>query len=327
MNIGVIGAGKISQKHVDALVGIEEVDYIGVTDKKISRASKVTSKSQASLVESSDKIFSIDKIDAVSICTPVQTHRDLIVEALENDKHVFCEKPLCDSLEDALKIKELSEKKGKVVTVGYLYRFHPAMRELKRIVDEGIIGEVHYSNFRLGGRGSHRAWKHSKEKGGGVLNEISVHKIDLINWILGDINGANKLVHKNILSVREIGGKDVKVDANDVMIASFEAEKSEAILNTDIFTSGFIEFVELMGTNGSAFGTILDYIPNVITLSEARGGYDSGRNLERYEYVDLFEKQFERFFEVIEGKSNNLNSVSSSIKILKAVESLSGHNT
>ncbi|MCS3856503.1 putative dehydrogenase [Salinibacter ruber] len=318
MNVGIIGAGKIAKKHINSLQKFNGVN-IAVSDKRSEKARQLAKDLGVSHEDSSASLIESNSVDVVHVCTPVRTHLELIKKAAKKGKHIFCEKPLCESTRHAYEIKGAVEANEVVLSVGYLYRFHPAIRELKRIIDEGIIGNVYSANLRLGARGSHKEWKHKKDTGGGVINEISVHKLDLANWLFGRVRSVDAVKHSLELEKREIDGKKIDATANDFLTARIDMEKCSVTLNTDIFTHGFVEFIEVMGTNGSVFTSILDYMPTTVYLHEAKDKYESGQNKTFYKPVDLFERQFQRFFGAIKGECENLNSVSESIKTMECI--------
>jgi len=321
MIIGVLGAGKISQKHIKSLKKFDDVEVL-VADIDEEQAKVVSSELGIGYEKEPKNLVENKKTDVIDVCTPVKTHRNIILESISNDKHVFCEKPLCTSINEAYEIKGAAEATDRTVAVGYLYRFHPAIRELKRIVDEGIIGEPYYANFRLGARGSHREWKHKADEGGGVLNEITVHKVDLVNWIFGSTEEAKLVNHSLVLEERNINGEKINATAEDLFIADYKTESAEVHLHTDTFTPGFIEFVEIMGKDGSVFTSILDYIPTIVYLKEGKGRYNKGQNIKKYEAVDLFKRQFDDFFDAINKGERSLNSIQSSIRVMESINRL-----
>ena len=82
-------------------------------------------------------------MDAVIIATPVNTHYQLAMEALQHDKHVLIEKPITASSREALEIIELAEKRKLVVSVGHTYEYHPAVHFLKKIISNGELGDIY----------------------------------------------------------------------------------------------------------------------------------------------------------------------------------------
>ena len=185
IKIGLIGCGKQSLKHLPALKKIDARIIIADQDAELALMRSKEFKIEAA--RTVDEIFDNPEISAVDICTPTPTHHYLIKRAVESQKSFFCEKPLSSSFEEALSIEKLLEKTSLVGMVGYLYRFHPAFETIMDCIDEAIVGQPYFATFRLGGRGSHRIWKHKKNQGGGAINEMMVHMIDLVLWYFGAI--------------------------------------------------------------------------------------------------------------------------------------------
>ena len=91
-----------------------------------------------------EKVLSISDIDAVSIATPAETHFDLIKLSLNAGKHVYVEKPLCLDEKHAIECIELADSLGLTLMVGHLLWYHPMVLEIKRLLNEGSIGELRY---------------------------------------------------------------------------------------------------------------------------------------------------------------------------------------
>lgn len=87
------------------------------------------------------------EVDAVVIATPTSTHFELVLAALEAGKHVFVEKPLTDSTGDARKLCELADERRLVLMVGHVFLFNPAVREAKRLINAGELGDVYYASM------------------------------------------------------------------------------------------------------------------------------------------------------------------------------------
>lgn len=321
VKIGIIGCGKIAQKHLNAYHKLANVDLV-VSDINPSIAQKVGEDYKVESVESPDKLIKRDKIDAIDVCVPTPYHARIIQESLDNGKHVFCEKPLTDSLEEAEKIKSKLSETKKVAMVGYLYRFHPAFKLIKEILEERIIGEPYYANFRVGGRGSSSIWKHRKDKAGGAINEIMVHMLDLIVWYFGGIKSTKNLFTDTILKTREINNQKIQADAEDIVLLKLKAKQGvEVICESDLITPSYMNYIEIQGTNGSVWTSILDYFPTIVYCKEPRGVFNQGNNFFEFNRVDLFEKELRYFIESIKnGEQPILNSIEDSMKVLKIIE-------
>jgi predicted dehydrogenase len=96
------------------------------------------------VAEGIDELLADPDLDAVAVATPVPTHADLARRALEAGKHCFVEKPLAQSVAEAQRAVEASRTSGKVLMVGHLLEYHPAVRRLKEIVESGQLGDVRY---------------------------------------------------------------------------------------------------------------------------------------------------------------------------------------
>jgi predicted dehydrogenase len=322
LKIGVIGCGRIAEKHLNAykrLIGVE----ITVTD--IVEKGKAIAQNYGVLWhDNPDDLILGDKIDVVDVCTPTPSHADVIIKALESGKHVFCEKPLARNLEEAMKIQEKVSQTAKIVMVGYLYRFHPAFQFAKDIIEEQIIGKPYYAIFRLGGRGSHKAWKHKRENGGGSGNEMLVHMLDLILWYFGKPSTIENLYVDTILQKREIEGKTVETDAEDLILLKMEmANGTKVLCESDLITPSYMNYIEVHGTNGSLWTSILDYLPTIVYCKEPRGIYDRGHNFFEFPKVDLFKKELDHFIDCVKnGDKPRTHSIDESVKIMELLESI-----
>lgn len=90
------------------------------------------------------QILDLDVIDSLVIATPVEAHASLACLALEANKHVFVEKPMALTLEDARRIRDIAQARNLVVLVGHVLRYHPAFVRLQRIIADGLLGKIEY---------------------------------------------------------------------------------------------------------------------------------------------------------------------------------------
>jgi len=318
----VIGCGKIAEKHLNAYKKLQDVE-ITVTDI-VAKGKTVAQNYGVNWHDDPDELISGNMVDAVDVCIPTPSHAEAIIKGLENGKHIFCEKPLARNLDEALRIQEKVAQADKMVMVGYLYRFHPAFQFVKDIIAERIIGEPYYAIFRLGGRGSHKAWKHKWETGGGAGNEMLVHMLDLILWYFGEAENVENLYADTILKEREIEGKSVEADAEDLILLKMEMSGGARVLcESDLITPSYMNYIEVHGTNGSLWTTILDYFPTIVYCKQPRGVYDRGNNFFEFSKVDLFERELGHFIDCIEnGGKPAMNSIEDSVRIMRMIEAV-----
>jgi myo-inositol 2-dehydrogenase/D-chiro-inositol 1-dehydrogenase len=132
------------------------------------------------------------EIEAVWVCLPNFLHAKATMEALEAGKHVFCEMPLSDKLEECKKVVALSEKVGKSVVPGATFRWTPNFVKVKELMDSDEVGNPTMFYNReyigpsvLGAQWPAGSWAWDKERSGGTTYTLSVWAIDLMRWIIG----------------------------------------------------------------------------------------------------------------------------------------------
>ncbi|MBO8162720.1 MAG: Gfo/Idh/MocA family oxidoreductase [Brevibacillus sp.] len=196
LRVGVIGCGKIAQvRHIPEYLACPDAEVIAVCDANPARAAAVASTFGIARAASDyQEIISAEDIDAVSVCTPNNLHAPLSLAALSAGKHVLVEKPMALTWSECLKMTEAARKHQKILMVGMNQRFLPLYRRVKEIVASGQLGAIRQfsSNFHHGGpegwsvEGANSWFTRRRDAGFGVIGDLGVHKIDLIQWLLHD---------------------------------------------------------------------------------------------------------------------------------------------
>jgi len=136
-----------------------------------------------------------DDIDLVDVCTPGHTHAEIVIAALEAGKHVLCEKPLANSVEEAEAMTRAAERAaadGVRAMVGFTYRRVPAISLARQLVAEGRLGTLHHVRAQylqdwIVDPQAPLSWRLEKDKAGsGALGDIGAHIIDITQFITGD---------------------------------------------------------------------------------------------------------------------------------------------
>jgi predicted dehydrogenase len=183
MRIGVIGAGLIArQAHVPAVLALPETELAALIDLVPERAKAIAEEYGVRPVIASRFEDVADRLDAVIITTPNNTHAPLARSALEAGLHVLIEKPLATTVRDAEAIVEASSRTGRCLAVGYTTRFRDSVLLLERLLEQGYFGaptRYAYQFGTPGGWSSLSAYSLSREAtGGGVLMVTGTHFID-----------------------------------------------------------------------------------------------------------------------------------------------------
>src|SRR3954453_20280795 len=153
VRIGLIGAGGIAKSHMRAYQRVPGVEVVAVADVLPERAEAMAREWNVPRWFSDHRsLLALDEIDAVSVCTFNQAHRQPTVAALEAGKHVLVEKPLAYSLDDAVAMISAARRTGKILHTGFWQRWQPDIQAAKRIVDSGALGDIYYAQMIGGGR-------------------------------------------------------------------------------------------------------------------------------------------------------------------------------
>jgi scyllo-inositol 2-dehydrogenase (NADP+) len=135
------------------------------------------------------KMLDEEQLDCVFVATPSRYHAEIVAAALDHNLHVFCEKPFALDPQMGFALAESAERKKLVNQVGYHYRFVAAFNEAKRLLEQGVIGELHHVRAEAYGpvvlRAKGTTWRSQKSEGGGCLFDYSCHAIDLLNYLVG----------------------------------------------------------------------------------------------------------------------------------------------
>ena len=321
VKVAIIGCGRIAERHLDAYRKLDDVEVI-VSDQDLAAAQQLADSMHVAWSPSPTQLLEASDVDAVDVCVPTVAHAQLVLTALAADKHVFCEKPLCLTLAEGQAIARAQQAAGKLVMVGYLYRFHPAFEFAKQVLDDGVIGRPHFGLFRLGGRGSHRSWKHTASAGGGATLEVMVHSLDLVNWLLGPVDDVQVLARETLLDERTIAGQRHAVDAEDYVVARLRAGGTEVLCQSDMLTPSYMNYVEVHGSNGTLFTSILHYLPTVVYCRETRGIFNIGNNIQHFSPVNLFDLEIGYFVRALRQDIAPRNGIDDSLAVLSVVDQI-----
>ena len=240
INWGIIGLGNIANQFAADLVLIEDANLVAVASRSIEKARDFANQYNCSKAyDSYEALFSDDEVDIVYIATPHDSHAELSIRALENGKHVLCEKPMALSYNDAVRMIETSKKYNKFFMEAFWTRFIPSVKEVLEKVNQGIIGDVNYVkadfNFYADEAAGGRLF--DKNLGGGALYDIGVYPLFLSYLLLG--------IPKEIMA-KSIYSKNA-IDLQTSMILDYE--KAQAILHASINSESDMKAI-IGGTQG-----------------------------------------------------------------------------
>lgn len=193
LKIGIIGCGGIANgKHMPSLSKLESVELVAFCDIIIEKAEKAAKEfgiEGAKVYSDYKELLKDQSIDVVHVCTPNKSHADITIASLEAGKHVMCEKPMAKTAKDARRMLEAAKKSDKKLTIGYQGRYRPDSQYLKRLCDDGELGDIYFAKAHAIRRRAVPTWGvflNEEEQGGGPLIDIGTHALDLTLWMMNN---------------------------------------------------------------------------------------------------------------------------------------------
>ena len=196
LRVAVIGTGFGAAVHIPALQYLDETEGFAVVSRREERAKAVAARHNIPVASTDWRDVVTDpEIDAVVIATPPFLHHPMTIAALENGKHVLCEKPMARNLAETRDMVKLAVNANVVAMINHEFRYLPIRARVKELIDEGYIGEPHsvsmiaYRNSLADPAERRFSWLMEQDKAGGMLGATGSHQIDTLRWWLGDIHG------------------------------------------------------------------------------------------------------------------------------------------
>ncbi|PQO23845.1 inositol 2-dehydrogenase [Rhodobacteraceae bacterium WD3A24] len=183
LQFAILGAGRIGKVHGAAIADTPGAALAAVADP-VAEAARSLAQAHDCAVRSIDDIEADPAIDAVVICTPTDTHADLIERFARAGKAIFCEKPIDLSLARVRACLGVVEETGATLMVGFNRRFDPDFRALKARVESGVIGRVEM--VTITSRDPAPPPIEYIARSGGIFRDMTIHDFDVARWLLGE---------------------------------------------------------------------------------------------------------------------------------------------
>jgi predicted dehydrogenase len=181
INIGLIGAGRWGPNVIGAIDRLPTAEIAKVADCNEEALSNLKLKfPNVTTTKSSHDIFKDHQIDAVAICTPVESHISLVRLALENGKHVFVEKPFGNDIKECELLCDLAKEKYLEIVVGHVFLFNSSIIALKKIIENGDLGKILHIE-------AHRTNLGPVRKDVNSVWDLSSHDLSIFDFLLSGL--------------------------------------------------------------------------------------------------------------------------------------------
>jgi UDP-N-acetylglucosamine 3-dehydrogenase len=262
LRMAVIGTGFWGKNQARVLSQLDQTELMCVCDADEARAKAVGAEFRVPHFTKRAEVFARKDIDAVTICTPTVTHKEIATEALRAGKHTLVEKPMTNTASEARDLIALAKEHGLRLMPGHIERFNPAVDYLKTLLDDRKLGTVTLFHARRVGRWPERIGDV------GVVRDTAIHDVDLARYIFGDEVHS---VHARTGSIRH-----KNEDYAEIML-EFEAGGT-AFIDANWLTP---RKTRTLIVTGSEAMVQLDYISQEITIEDSEQSRKP--NLERQE--------------------------------------------
>ncbi len=191
IGVGVVGCGFVGRSaHVPALGGIEGVKVAALADPDAKRRNSADKYSPGAKYEDYADMMKDPNVDAVIVAVPTPMHAKVAIAAMKAGKHVICEMPLANDLDEVDEMIDVSKKEGVILMPSLTFRFTPNYVKAKEMLDSGQIGKPMAAYYRefipatdLAMQWPPGAWVWNIEESGGPLYTLAVWSIDLLRWL------------------------------------------------------------------------------------------------------------------------------------------------
>jgi myo-inositol 2-dehydrogenase/D-chiro-inositol 1-dehydrogenase len=247
LKIGVIGTGRIGKVHIATLVqSVPQAEVVAITDINRKSADEAAKSFGISLVSSSHSdIINNPEIEAVIICSSTDTHARYIIEASKAGKHIFCEKPVDQSIEVIKGALDAASKAGIKLMVGFNRRFDPNFLKIKQLVTEGKIGDPHI--LKITSRDPAPPPAEYSAVSGGMFMDMTIHDFDMARYIVG--SEVTEVYTNAAVLVDPAIGRAGDVDTA-IITLTFANGAIGVIDNSRKAVYGYDQRVEIFGSKG-----------------------------------------------------------------------------
>ncbi|CAH0344874.1 Gfo/Idh/MocA family oxidoreductase [Bacillus sp. CECT 9360] len=249
IRFAIVGCGHIAKKHAEAIINSEGASLLAVCDTIEEKMQPFVEEYNIKGYTSLEELLENPEVDVINICTPSGYHANIAVQAARAKKHVVVEKPIALTIEDTDKIIRACSDNDVKLAVVHPNRFRPALIKLKNLMKEGRFGKLSHANATVRWNRNQEyydqaPWRGTKSLDGGVLMNQAIHNLDLLVWLMGDVE---EVFSMDATRLRDIEAEDVS--AGVVRFKNGALGVVEAAVT--IYPKNFEESISIFGEQGT----------------------------------------------------------------------------
>jgi len=224
VHVGIIGCGGMGSYHAKSLSKMEGVEILAAADANPDTLKRFVQEHNVKYsFMDYDQMLDIEAIDAVLICIPTFLHHSAVLSSARKGKHIFCEKPIAMSLEDAQEMIEVCQGNNVKLMIGFVRRFDNFWGKARELIRDGVLGRPVVWHDLSSSTGAPSDWYFDEAKGGGPLIDGAVHNYDFGHYTFGGVSKvyASTMTFKNDISAIDTGSAIIKYNSGDQHIISW----------------------------------------------------------------------------------------------------------
>lgn len=308
VKFGIVGAGSIANAYVQAFSQSKIASLVAVADIRSDTAEGLAKRANCQSFTDYRHMADQIELDAVIICTPPVTHRDISIDFLKRQIHVLCEKPLSISVEAAQSMQAVAEEAGAILTMASKFRCVTDVIKARSIVESGLLGEiVLFENAFTARVDMSNRWNANPQiSGGGVLIDNGTHSVDIMRYFLGPL-----------AEVQVVEGKRTQGLAVEDTVRIFVKSASGVMGNIDLSWSINKEldyYIRVYGSEGT------------LSVGWKESKYRQASSSEwvvfgqGYDKVQAFQHQIDNFAQAIRGQERLLITAEDGVASVQAID-------
>jgi len=305
---GLVGAGAIAQSYLQAFQNCPEVQLVAVADTNLVAAQAMAQKANCNAYSSHIAMANAEKLDAVLVCTPPNTHPDVCTDFIERRIAILCEKPLCKDVNSARSMILAARSSGVMMTMASKFRYVDDVVKARQLVNSGAIGEVVLiENFFTSHVDMTKRWNSNPEiSGGGVLIDNGTHSVDVMRYFLGPLS-----------EIHVVEGKRSQHLPVDETVHVFVRSTSGILGTVDLSWSINKELESYLRIYGSAGTISVGWKESKFLMAGSKEWKVFGNG---YNKVQAFSSQLENFARALRGSEPLVVTLEDALASVQVVE-------